>query len=164
MNELENKTVDRFELIQMLRSRCFRQVAKENYIPCRQYPIMEYLMEHDGCSQIELSKYFHVSAAAITKSIDRLVKAKFVIRKADLDNKRANLIYLTGLGKETFNKASNHFEKIDELMLSHLDKNDLCKLIEYFDLMLEGLYGKKVDENNMNELFKTIVKEDDDNV
>lgn len=164
MNELENKTVDRFELIQMLRSRCFRQVAKENYIPCRQYPIMEYLMEHDGCSQIELSKYFHVSAAAITKSIDRLVKAKFVIRKADLDNKRANLIYLTSFGRDTFNKASYHFGRIDELMLNRLNENDLCKLIEYFDLMLEGLYGKKVDENNMNELFKTIVKEDDENV
>ena len=46
MDELKNKTVERFELIQMLRLRCFRQVAKENYIPCRQYPIMEYLMEH----------------------------------------------------------------------------------------------------------------------
>ena len=83
MNELKNKTVERFELIQMLRSRCFRQVAKENYIPCRQYPIMEYLMEHDGCSQIEMSKYFHISAAAITKSIDRLEKSNFVIRKED---------------------------------------------------------------------------------
>lgn len=56
MNELKNKTIERFEIIQMLRLRCFRQVAKENYIPCRQYPIMEYLMEHDGCSQIEISK------------------------------------------------------------------------------------------------------------
>lgn len=164
MNELKNKTIERFEIIQMLRLRCFRQVAKENYIPCRQYPIMEYLMEHDGCSQIEISKYFHISAAAITKSIDRLEKSNFVVRKADQENKRANLIYLTDLGKDTFNKASDHFERIDELMLNKLNENDLHKLVEYFDLMLEGLYGQKVNENNINELFKTMVKEDDENV
>ena len=49
-------------------------------------------------------------------------------------------------------------------MLNKLNEDDLHKLVEYFDLMLEGLYGQKVDENNINELFKIMVKEDDENV
>ena len=113
---------------------------------------------NDGCSQITLSKEFNISAAAITKTINRLAKEKLIIKKADKANKRANLIFITEKGKNALEKAEVYFK-----MLANFKDEEIIELKRLLDKVLMNLYETNdANEENicikMKNLFKMEAK------
>lgn len=65
-----------------------------------QLPVLNYVREHEGCTQTEIAKCLNVSAASIASSTKRLQKNGMILKKSDQLNLRANMLYLTPKGRE----------------------------------------------------------------
>ena len=162
MNELTNDAIKSMKLLNFLRGFYFRKSMKKTGVYRGQFPILKYLTEHENCSQIELSKNFHISAAAITKTLNRLDKAGMVVKCIDENNKRANTITITDLGRETVLNAEKYFEEIDTMTFKHFDEAEFQEFKRLIDKCIKGLCGKEVDDNNYFQIVEEFMREDDE--
>lgn len=110
-----------------LRERLRREM--ETTLP--RFDVMAALNRADGpMNMTELSRHLMVSNGNVTGIVDRLVEDGLVKRSQREEDRRANMIELTGSGKATFtNMASAHERWVDEL-LSPVDRDDADHLID----------------------------------
>ena len=64
-----------------------------------QYWVLRALWEQDGLTHTELSERARVRPATISKTMDRMEKAGFVVRKPDADDQRVSRVFLTVAGR-----------------------------------------------------------------
>ena len=64
-----------------------------------QPPVLEALWEQDGQTHSELAARLHVKPATISRMIQRMGDADFLICKPDPDDQRVSRVYLTAVGK-----------------------------------------------------------------
>lgn len=90
-----------------LNSRIFRstqvyldRLLKEYDLSSGTYPYLFRLLHHDGISQNQLSQELGHDKAMTTRTICRLVELGYLRREKDLDNHRANKIYLTAKARQ----------------------------------------------------------------
>ena len=65
-----------------------------------QIPILRVLEIKDGIDQKSIRKYLHLDKGTIAKTIRPLIDKRYVIRKTNPRDKRANQIFLTRKGRE----------------------------------------------------------------
>lgn len=111
--------------------------------------VLEYLIEHGGCSQVELSEALGVSGASIATSIKRLCKAGFVERHEDENDRRINRIFVTEKGKETFLQGDAECKKVDALMFKGFSEDEISGLLSMLqriedNLSVGGLSNKDI--------------------
>ena len=78
-----------------------------------QPPVLFHLWEKDGRSQTELAELLCIKPATMTKMINRMEKAGFIRREADLKDQRVSLIYLTEAGLAVKNDVQHIFERLN---------------------------------------------------
>ncbi len=161
MEEIKKQIIFRLKLIDLYRR--FSLQKSDTGVFRGQFPILKYLTMNDGCSQITLSKEFNISAAAITKTINRLAKEKLIIKKADKANKRANLIFITEKGKNALEKAEVYFKMLDDKSFANFKDEEIIELKRLLDKVLMNLYETNdANEENicikMKNLFKMEAK------
>ena len=71
-----------------------------------------YQNEGKGLSQTELSKRLIASASNITKLVERSVQAQLLIRKANPQNRRENIIYITREGQDLIDQVWPGYDKL----------------------------------------------------
>ncbi len=162
MDELTNDAIKSMKLLNFFRGYYFRKSMEKTGVYRAQFPILKYLSEHENCSQIELSKNFHISAPAITKTLNRLDKAGMVVKCIDENNKRANTIAITEFGREIVSKAEKYFEEIDTMTFKFFDEKELQEFKRLNEKCVKGLCGKEFDSNNYFQLFEDFIREDDE--
>ena len=84
-----------------------------------QQNVLIQLWDEDGLSQSELTRRLGIEPASVSKGIERMENAGFIVRRPDEDDARANRIFLTDLGRSLevpVNQA--WFEVEDELLAS----------------------------------------------
>jgi DNA-binding MarR family transcriptional regulator len=64
-----------------------------------QYWLLRAWWEQDGLTHTELSERARVRPATISKTMDRMEKAGFVVRKPDADDQRVSRVFLTVAGR-----------------------------------------------------------------
>ena len=87
----------------------------------------------DGLSQAELSRMMLVNRANITGLIDRMEKGGLVVRTADAEDRRYNIVKLTAHGKELLEQVDPQYgREIRQRMewLSDQEQKKLIKLLE----------------------------------
>ena len=83
----------------------------------------------EGLSQAQLSDMMLVNRANITSLIDRIEKAGLVMRTAEPDDRRYNIVKMTAKGKKIFAKVEpSYLEQVRKIMAS-LDTPELKKLM-----------------------------------
>lgn len=65
-----------------------------------QPPLLEILHENEGLTHTELAARLGVVPATVTKMLQRMEKAGFVVREPDIRDQRVSRVYLTGAGRE----------------------------------------------------------------
>jgi len=71
----------------------------------------------EGLSQAQISDMMLVNRANITSLIDRMEKARLVVRTASPDDRRYNIVKMTGRGKRLFEKVEPLYAKqVKEIM------------------------------------------------
>ncbi|MCH5179809.1 MAG: MarR family transcriptional regulator [Erysipelotrichales bacterium] len=160
MEEEKKQIIFRLKMIDLYRK--FSLKKSDSGVFRGQFPILKYISMNDGCSQISMSKEFNISAAAITKTINRLAKAKLIKKKEDKTNKRANLIYITEEGKKALESADVHFKMLDDKSFKDFKDEEIIELKRLLDKMLMNLCEQKeVDDEKICKAMQNLFKEED---
>ena len=78
--------------------------------------ILDYVLQHDACTQKELAEAMHISAASIAVSIKRIEKAGLITRTPDETDSRKNHLSVTQKGKDAFMEFRKICDATDEAM------------------------------------------------
>lgn len=65
-----------------------------------QPPLLDILYEHEGQKHTDLAARLGVAPATVTKMLQRMEKAGFVVRQADAEDHRVSRAYLTDAGRD----------------------------------------------------------------
>ncbi len=94
-----------------------------------------------GLSQAQISDMMLVNRANITSLIDRMEKAKLVVRTAAADDRRYNIIKLTERGKKIFAKVDPLYAKEVKNAMVILKEAEQKKLIRMLEKVRANLTG-----------------------
>ncbi|MCK4998727.1 MAG: MarR family transcriptional regulator [Anaerohalosphaera sp.] len=95
--------------------------------------LLKYQGRNEGLSQARLSEMMLVNRANVTSLIDRMETAGFVVRTAEANDRRYNIIKLTGKGAKLLDKVEPAYrDEIDRIMspLSDSEQTKLMKMLE----------------------------------
>ena len=71
------------------------------------------LWSYDGLTQSELAERLNRSPSTITKKIQRMEKAGFVIRRSDDSDERISRVFLTDAGREVRSAVEEAWNRLD---------------------------------------------------
>lgn len=106
-----------------------------------QFPVIETVRRHDGCTQKELADMLMVSPASIAVSTKRLEKSGLLIRKTDENNARCNRISITEQGIQVSDCCRGIFDKVDSLAFEGFSDEELDEFTAYLDRIIVNLGG-----------------------
>ncbi len=106
-----------------------------------QFPIMDTLSRHDGCTQKELADMLMVSPASIAVSTKRLEKSGLLTRRTDECNARCNRLSITEHGLATLEKCRAVLDRVDENAFSGFSETELEAFTAYLDRIIVNLGG-----------------------
>ncbi|MCH7959738.1 MAG: MarR family transcriptional regulator [Candidatus Hydrogenedentes bacterium] len=101
--------------------------------------------ENGGLTQVELSHMMLVNRANITTLIDRMEKAKLVIRKPVPDDRRYNIIELTEHGLDMYTKVAGVYKRKISDIMGALNQTELSSLIDILEKLRLNLNQVEVD-------------------
>lgn len=79
-----------------------------------QPPVLRALWEQEGLTHTELGARLKVTAATITKMLQRMEKAGFLTRQPDAQDQRVSRVYLTEGGRAVKGKLEKVFKQLEE--------------------------------------------------
>ena len=113
--------------------------------------LLKYQSEQDdGLSQAQLSSMMLVNRANITSLIDRMEKVDLVTRTPAPDDRRSNIVKLTGRGKELLAEIEPHYTKEVKRIMNALKLNEQKKVIEMLERIRGNVSG--LNENNTQDI------------
>jgi len=89
-----------------------------------QFRVLNCLLKKGPMSQKEILKLVSVTPATLTGTVDILEKKKLVYRKAESEDARTKIIYLTEQGTNIQKDAWSTVEKFEERTTSFLNKKE----------------------------------------
>ncbi len=96
----------------------------ENLDVERYYSILYFLYENNGCNQQCICNNLVIDKTAMVKIIDYLIKAGFVDRNVNPNDRREHFIVLTKKGLKQTEEIVHSFKAVDEEMFSVIKKED----------------------------------------
>lgn len=117
----------------------------ENSLHFCQMPMIEYISEHEGCSQQQIADGLRVTPASVALSVKRLCKAGLIIKKADADNMRCNKVFITEHCRSEMQSAKAELDKADAKTFAGFSHEELNTLDEYVSRILRNLCGLEPD-------------------
>ena len=97
--------------------------------------------EEGGLSQAEISDMMLVNRANITSLIDRMEKAKLVVRTAAANDRRFNIVKLTDKAKKLFAKVDPLYSKEVKNAMAVLKGTEQKKLIKMLERVRANITG-----------------------
>ena len=134
----------RFEKLGVLkRSQLFGLLGDEK-MHVAQLPALEFIIKHDGCTQIELSDYLCITPASVAVSTKRMEKAGLIEKREDKNNLRQKNLFITEKGAKAVRDCRAIFDKFDEKMYTGISDDEL----EVLKKVLDKLIGNIIDSDN----------------
>lgn len=106
-----------------------------------QFPILNTVSRHDGCTQKELADMLMVSPASIAVSTKRLEKSGLLTRRTDECNARCNRLSITEQGLDTLEKCRAVLDRIDSSAFSGFSEQELDDFVSFLDRIIVNLGG-----------------------
>ena len=142
----------KLELVRMLAQR--NEICKDG-LYAGQMPVLNYLAEHPGCTQVEMADFLQVSPASIALSTKRLQKAGYLTKEVDEDNLRCKRLYLSEQGAKVRELCREKMDLLDRKAFEGFSEEELCTLVQLIDRITINLTGEA--ENVVNgETFGTL--------
>lgn len=116
-----------------------RSALAENNVYFGQMPILDYISEHEGCSQVEVADFLSLSPAAVALTAKRLVKSGLITKTSYENNMRYKHLHLTELGKKTRELSNKILDEKDKQMFSGFSESELETLSGYIDRLTLNL-------------------------
>ncbi|KOF54608.1 hypothetical protein AD428_05995 [Achromobacter sp. DMS1] len=129
--------------VSRLRRKVFDEVMKPEGITRSQWWVMAYLSRHDGMSQSDLAEMLDIGRAALGGLIDRLEAQGLVRRDADVQDRRAKLVYLTDAGGAMIDRMRAKSDQMSEAILQGLSIAQRHQLADMLSLVKRNLLDFK---------------------
>lgn len=136
--DLAHETISRFMAIWVLRRYAVHKSMDGGGLYFGQLPIMEFVMENPGCTQVEIAQKLGITTASASLSTKRLQNAGFISKQVDKENLRCNRLYITPAGKNAALQSREVFDRVDSKMLSGFSDSELETMIAYFGRIISN--------------------------
>lgn len=118
-------------------SKCLEALDVERY-----YSVLYFLSENDGCTQQHICNNLAIDKTAMVKVIDYLIKAGYIDRNVNPDDRREHFIVLTKKGTKHTQEIVNAFKSIDDKIFADISKTEkdifikvLCRLTSSLEIL-----------------------------
>ncbi len=106
-----------------------------------QLPMLEYIIRHDGCTQIDLAEEMHVSPASIALSTKRMQNAGLIEKRVNEQNLRCKMLSATEKGRQVSVRCREVFDAFDERMYAGFSEQERETLSRFLERLAENLNG-----------------------
>lgn len=127
--------------VPLLLNRFLLKKFKDNdiYLTREQWSILAVLWKSDGCSQQTLAEATYRDKPSVTRLIDNLEKEGYVERRADKNDRRLNLIFLTQKGKDIEIPMMNIVNETIDIATKDLTEEQTLHIRDSFQLIFENI-------------------------
>ena len=98
--------------------------------------ILDYLRDHDGSIQKDISAACHIEQASLTSVLNGMEKKGLIVRKMRDGNRRSLYVFLTEKGRALSERIADEFEKIEAAALGGFSDREK----EALGTLLSGMY------------------------
>lgn len=145
--------------LNILRRIHIHRAAAENNIYFGQLPILEYVEQHDGCTQRELAEQLQVSAPSIATSVKRMQKTGLLEKTPDQNDLRCTRITITAKGRKLAEKSRMSFDEIETRMFVGFTEEECEQLGGYLNRMIGNILTDEFKGRSMYSLIVTMTNE-----
>ncbi|OQB51628.1 MAG: MarR family protein [Firmicutes bacterium ADurb.Bin146] len=146
-------TLQKLGKIMLLHKLYFNKAAENKDIHLGQFPIIQFIIDNDGCTQKDLVKFFKVSPPSIATSIKRLLKSGYITKLTDESDSRLNRIHATQKAYELTISMKKECDAIDDMAFKDFNKSELMEFDRLINKMLDSLSSEEFKTKNMHELI-----------
>lgn len=104
-----------------------------------QIHLLDYIVQHPGCTQKDLADFFASSKASITKSIKRMLNNGIICRNTNEDDERKFELYATEKGMELSRESQAIFREVGLRTFEGFSEEELQQLNEYVERIIDNL-------------------------
>lgn len=130
--------VIRFEKLHL-----FRRILLQKSVDYPLYPgqlhLLEYVINHTGCSQSEVAEHLMITPASVALSTKRMEKSGLLDKRTDPDNLRCKRLYVTQKGINLSNRCRETLDGMDKVMFRGLNEDEIGTLEGILDKLLNNL-------------------------
>lgn len=105
----------------------------------RYFSILYFLDQNNGCSQQCICNNLAIDKTAMVKVIDYLIKADYIKREVNPEDRREHFIVLTKKGQKRTQEIVSSFNAIDKEMFSDVSKKDIDTFNKILDKVSANL-------------------------
>ncbi|MEA4920784.1 MAG: MarR family transcriptional regulator [Clostridiaceae bacterium] len=134
-----NELAAKMQKIHLLRRIFIQKSQPDIELYFGQLPILEYIRQHDSCTQIEIAEKLCVTPASISTSTKRLQKSGLLIKSTDPDNLRCNRLSITEEGIIRCDNNRKMVNTLYSLMFKDLSTDELDSLDSILTKILKNL-------------------------
>lgn len=105
-----------------------------------QHRILFYLERNpDNRSQRKIADFMEISPACVAVAIKKMEKNGLIVRRADEDDTRNNIIEITPKAKEIINISKGYFANMEDAIFKGFTEDEVRSLQGYFERIKENL-------------------------
>lgn len=101
--------------------------------------IFNQLYRKDGITQKELAEQCHMDVTTLSRTLDRMEEAGWLVRTVHPGNRRSFSIELTPEGREKACRVREYFEQLDERMCRGFSPEELDQLWDFLNRIQKNL-------------------------
>lgn len=161
--------INRLEKAHLLRRIYCQRITAKSPVHFGQIPVLNYISENDGCTQIDIAEKLQVSAACIATSTKRLQKAGLITKTVNEENMRCKRINLTELGRKALEDSRAPFDEYDKYVFKNISDEEIeCmqKILDKLIYNMEEAIGEehcKADMYEIGNLIRKMIEEKEEN-
>mgnify|MGYP003303771724 CR=1 FL=1 len=115
--------------------------------------MLEYILEHDACSQKEIAKAMHITPASAAVSLKRMEKSELITRSPDSKDPRKNHISITKKGKNALTEFRKICDTTDENMFKGFSDEEREALHKLLSRLHENLDSQSLSKEEVCDLL-----------
>ena len=119
---------DQFMQLHVLRRLYAQKTMPEHDLHMGQLPVLEYVSEHEGCTQVEIAQALSVSPASIATSTKRLQRGGLLEKRGDEGNLRIKRLFTTEEGRARCRRGRECFDEMDRRTYEGIGSEELEQL------------------------------------
>ncbi|MBQ8182318.1 MAG: MarR family transcriptional regulator [Clostridia bacterium] len=115
--------------------------------------ILEYVKDHDACTQKELAAAMHISPASVAVTIKRIEKAGLITRHPDTSDSRKNHLSVTPKGLDSLKEFRKICDATDEAMFRGFSTEERETLHNLLVRLHKNLDSEKLTKEEINKVL-----------
>ena len=130
------------------------QKAARHGITRAQWAVLAKLQKEEGLQQAKLAKLLDIQPITLTRLVDKLCSSGLVERRADVNDRRANRLYLMPAARPLMGKLRSLRDEINHTALAHLKPAEADRLVAQLELIKESVraaYKSEADTRKVRE-------------